>query len=194
MWSRLVALLSRLRFALMRPRVDEEAQRELEAHLDLLIDRYVRLGMTPDDAHHAARRQLGNPLLVREEIHTMNGIRWLDETWSDIRVALRQLRDSPGFTTLAAITLALGIGANGAIFALVDAALIRPLPFPNADRLVMVWERIPSFPRGVVSSRNFDDWEARNRSFVFLICSELVSSSAARSCVPMWLRRQMPSF
>jgi hypothetical protein len=71
-WSRLVALLSRLRFALVRPRVDQEAQRELEAHLDLLIDRYVRLGMTPDDAQNAARRQLGNSLLVREEIHDMN--------------------------------------------------------------------------------------------------------------------------
>jgi putative ABC transport system permease protein len=164
-WTRLVALLSRLRFALVRPRVDEEAQRELEAHLELLIDRYVRLGMTLDDARNAARRQLGNSLLVREEIHTMNGVRWLEEIWSDIRISLRQLRDAPGFTALAAITLALGIGANSAIFALVDAALIRPLPFPNADRLVMVWERTANFPRGVVSSRDFDDWEERNRSF-----------------------------
>jgi len=145
--------------------VDEEAQRELKAHLDLLIDRYVGLGMTLDDARNAARRQLGNSLLVREEIHNMNGVRWFEEFCRDIRVAIRQLRVSPGFTALAAITLALGIGANSAIFALVDAALLRPLPFPDPDRLVMVWERTARFPRGVVSSRDFDDWQTRNRSF-----------------------------
>jgi putative ABC transport system permease protein len=163
--TRLVVLLSRLRFALRRRRGDDEARRELDAHLDLLTARYAERGLTPDEARRAARRQMGSALLVRQEIHDMNGVRSLEELWRDVLVAIRQLRQSPGFTTLAAITLALGIGANSAIFALVDAALLRPLPFPDPDRLVMVWERTERFPRGVVASRTLDDWQARNRTF-----------------------------
>jgi putative ABC transport system permease protein len=165
MWDRLVALVWRLRLALTRQRVDGELQQELETHLDLLIERYVRAGMTPDEAAGAARRQLGNARAVREEIHHMNGISWLEELGSDVRVALRQLRASPGFTALAAITVGLGIGANCAIFALVDATLIRPLPFPAPERLVMVWERNPRIARGAVAPGTFRDWDQRNRSF-----------------------------
>ena len=158
-------LLSRIRYAFGRRRADDAARQELEAHLDLLTERYADRGMTPEEARNAARRQLGSVLLVREEIHRMNGVGWLEELWSDVRIATRQLRESPGFLCLAAITLALGIGANSAIFALVDATLIRPLPFAGADRLVMVWERTPRFARGVVAADTYDDWNERNRSF-----------------------------
>jgi putative ABC transport system permease protein len=90
---------------------------------------------------------------------------WLDELWHDVTFAIRQLRRSPGFTAVAAITLALGIGANSAIFALVDAALLRPLPFPEPERLVMVWERHATSARGGVSPLNLLDWNERNRTF-----------------------------
>jgi putative ABC transport system permease protein len=92
-------------------------------------------------------------------------MQWLGELRTDVRFALRQLRRAPGFTAVAALTLALGIGANSAIFALVDATLLNPVPFDEPDRLVMVSESLPQFPRTGVSSRNFDDWEARNRTF-----------------------------
>ncbi len=92
-------------------------------------------------------------------------MQWLGELQGDVRFALRQLRRAPGFTAVAALTLALGIGANSAIFALVDATLLNPVPFNEPDRLVMVSESLPQFPRTGVSSRNFDDWEARNRTF-----------------------------
>jgi len=92
-------------------------------------------------------------------------MQWLGELRGDVRFALRQLRRAPGFTAVAALTLALGIGANSAIFALVDATLLNPVPFDEPDRLVMVSESLPQFPRTGVSSRNFDDWEARNRTF-----------------------------
>ena len=95
----------------------------------------------------------------------MRLMQWLGELRGDVRFALRQLRRAPGFTAVAALTLALGIGANGAIFALVDATLLNPVPFDEPDRLVMVSESLPQFPRTGVSSRNFDDWEARNRTF-----------------------------
>jgi len=152
MWSGIVALASRVRFALVRSRVDDEVRQEFEMHLELLIERYVRSGMTEDDARRAARRQLGNPLLVREEIYHMNSLGWLEELAADVRFALRQLRRAPAFTVVAAVTLALGIGVNTAMFALADAALLRPLPFANPDRLVLVEERGPQETGGAGSN------------------------------------------
>jgi putative ABC transport system permease protein len=89
----------------------------------------------------------------------------LEEARSDVRLALRQLISAPGFTVVAAVTLALGIGVNSAIFALADAALLRPLPFGQAERLVMLWERLPTSPKTGVSPLNMRDWSLQSRSF-----------------------------
>jgi putative ABC transport system permease protein len=91
--------------------------------------------------------------------------RWLDEAGSDTRLALRQLRSSAGFTAVATLTLALGIGVNSAIFSLADAALMRPLPFSQPERLVMLWERTPASPKTGVSPLNMRDWSLQSRSF-----------------------------
>ena len=88
-----------------------------------------------------------------------------DELRQDVAFALRQLRRAPGFTFVAAATLALGIGANSAIFALVDATLLRPLPYANPDRLVTLWETTETTPRGAASPLNMIDWQTRGRSF-----------------------------
>jgi putative ABC transport system permease protein len=90
---------------------------------------------------------------------------WLDELRDDVKFAARQLRRAPAFACIAAITLALGIGANSAIFALVDATLLRPLPFPDPDRLVMIWERTNTSQRDGVSPLNLADWNQRTRTF-----------------------------
>ena len=90
---------------------------------------------------------------------------WIDEFRDDVRFAVRQLRSSAAVSSIAAITLALGIGANSAIFALVDRTLLRPLPFHNPDRLVMAWEQSDSSPRGRVSPLNLLDWNERSRTF-----------------------------
>jgi putative ABC transport system permease protein len=92
-------------------------------------------------------------------------MQWLEERRDDVKFALRQLKASPAFTAVAAITLALGIGANSAIFALADATLIRPLPYPDGDRLVMVWERAPTFPRVPVSPVTLRDLAEQARTF-----------------------------
>jgi hypothetical protein len=94
MWHRLLTFVSRLGFARERRRLDAEALQEMQAHADLLAERYVRSGMTPQEAQTAARRQFGNPTLVREEIYTMNGIAWLDVLMQDLRYAIRQIRHS----------------------------------------------------------------------------------------------------
>jgi putative ABC transport system permease protein len=95
----------------------------------------------------------------------MRVVQWFEGLRDDLRLAIRQLRSAPGFTLVAALTLALGIGANSAIFALVDAVLLRPLPVPNPDRLVMIWEQSSATPRSRVSPLNLLDWNARNRTF-----------------------------
>src|SRR2546423_2063309 len=139
MWARLMTLASRLRFAASRQRVDEETSREVEAHVELLVDRYVRSGMTPDDAHVAARPQFGNALLVREELHQMNSIGWVERLTQDLRFTSRTIRSNAGSSVTAIGTLALGIGATTAVFSVVNGVLIRPLPYPQPEGLVAVW-------------------------------------------------------
>src|SRR5918998_6307528 len=89
----------------------------------------------------------------------------MEKLFSDVRLAVRQLAAAPGFTFVAALTLALGIGVNSAIFGLADAALMRPLPFGQAERLVMLWERTPTSPKTGVSPLNWRDWRASNQTF-----------------------------
>lgn len=95
----------------------------------------------------------------------MRGMQWFEEFRQDVRFSLRQMKSAPAFAAVAALTLGLGIGANSAMFALVDATLLRPLPFPNPDRLVMIWERSETSARGAVAPLNLVDWIERNRTF-----------------------------
>jgi putative ABC transport system permease protein len=139
MWARLVDVASRLRFAWSRQRADEETRLELEAHLELLVDKYIRSGMTTEEAQTTARRQLGNTLLVREEVHQMNSIGWIERVTQDLRFAFRMIHRNAGFAATAIATLALGIGATTEVFTVVNGVLIRPLPYPEPDALVAVW-------------------------------------------------------
>ena len=150
-----------------RRRWDAERARELSAHLEIETDQNISKGMQTDEARFAANRKLGNSVQIREEIYRMNSIGFLETMWQDIRQGFRMLRKNPGFTMLAAFTLALGIGANTAIFSVVYPLLIRPLPFREPGRLVALWETLLS--KGVnhneVAPANFDDW--RKESDVF---------------------------
>jgi putative ABC transport system permease protein len=157
MWARLVALFSRLGFARARRRLDDEAREEFAAHLDLLADRYIRSGMTAEEARLAARRQLGNTTLVREEIYQSNGIRWVDGLAQDLRYAVRQVRHGLGFSAVVVATLALGIGGTTAVFSVMHAVLLAPLPYAQPNQIVRIYQQEPGKPdtRRAVSAPQF---------------------------------------
>ncbi len=138
---------------------------EMRAHLDEKTEQFMREGMSREEASLVARRAFGNSTLLEERSREVWQWRTLESLWADIRFALRQLRKSPGFTSAAIATLALGIGANTAIFSLVDGVLLAPLPYVQPDRLVMVWENNPRFAHVGVSYPNFRDWQRDARSF-----------------------------
>lgn len=160
-----ITLLTRLRFVWLRRRLDNEARRELSDHLDLLTARYIQSGLTLAEARAAARRQFGNATLTREEVYRMNGIQWLDGLSHDVRYALRHLRRTPRFSGTAVLALALGIAASTAIFSASEALLLRPLPYPDNERLVALRSLSPEHLYERVSAATLADWQLQTSSF-----------------------------
>jgi len=158
--------MSWLRF-FRRERWDHERQRELQAYLEIETDENIARGMTPEEARYSARRKLGSPTQIREEIYRMNSLGFLESLWQDLRCGARMLRKNPGFTAIAVLTLALGIGANSAIFSVIHAVLLSPLPYNDPDRIVLLMESSPSkgFPTFSVSPPNYVDWRKSTTSF-----------------------------
>jgi predicted permease len=129
-----------------RARWDAERSRELDAYLEIEIDDSIARGMSPEAARQAALRKLGNRTRIREDIYRMNTAGVVETIARDVRYSLRMLRRNPTFALISLLTLGLGIGATTAVFTVVNSVLLRPLPYPNADELIAVWNRAPGAP------------------------------------------------
>lgn len=162
---RLRAWMLRLAGILLHEERDKELTAEIDSHLQLHIDDNLRTGMTPEQARRDAILKLGGVESTKEACRDGSTVPLLDNLLRDSRFAIRQLGKNPGFTFTAILMLALGICASLAIFAFVDAALIKPLPYPNPSRLVHVTESVPLFPRANISYLDYLDWKRLNLVF-----------------------------
>src|ERR1051325_8172174 len=183
---RLRALVVRLAGLYSRGRRDRETAEELESHLLMEIEETLRAGMGPREARRRALVKLGGAAQALEECRRRRGFPVIEDFWKDLRYGARKLRKSPGFALVAVMTLALGIGANTAIFSVVNAVLLRPLPFAEPERLVMVFgtnARRNSFSRPH-SYLNFADMRAQNKTFDSLAAYAGSSSALSGTDAP----------
>jgi putative ABC transport system permease protein len=146
---------------------DAELRADIDAYVDLLTDEKIAAGLPPAAARRAARLECGSIDAVKDDTRRARAGAWLIELGQDGRHAARMMRRDLSFTAIAIVTLALGIGANTAIFSVVNAVLLEPLSYPGADRIVVVWERNPAIDkeRDPVAPANFEDWRRENESF-----------------------------
>jgi putative ABC transport system permease protein len=176
---KLRALLSRIT-GLWRGRSRvRDIDAELDSHIDLHVADFMRAGMSEPEAKRRALVALGGVAQTRERYRDRSRIQWLDELSQDVKFATRVLLKDRGFTAAVVAVLALGIGANAAIFAVVDALVLKPLPFFEPDRLAIVWEEAGEvgFPRNTPAPGNYVSWTERNRTFSDLAATRSVTAN-----------------
>jgi len=161
----LVKVRSFLRNLFSFRRVEGDLDQEVHSHLEMLTEENIRSGMQPKDARRAARIELGGIEQVKEQVREERLGNWLPSVISDCRYGVRQLRKNPSFTAVAVLTLALGIGATTSIFSVVYGVLLRPLPYPDPNRIMAVFEVTSKGRPSRVADPNFDDFRDQSRSF-----------------------------
>ena len=162
-------LMTALRTLFRRTQAEHELDEELRYHIERQTEQNIRLGMNPEEARYAAQKAFGGVEQAKERSRDARGVRWIEEIWQDLRYGARMLMKQPGFTLVAVITLALGIGANTAIFSVVNAVLINPLPYPDGDRLMTIYtshDKPPGMLRThSITPADFVAWRAQQKSF-----------------------------
>ena len=157
--------LTRVRGLLMKRRVESEVEEELRFHLRMRAEENVRRGMTQEEAARAAQGSFGSWARVKEACRDVKGGGVLETLRQDVKFGVRTMRKNLGFTSVAVLTLALGMGANTAIFSVVNSVLLRPLPYPNAERIAAIQELNDKGSRVQVTAANFLDWRKQNTVF-----------------------------
>jgi len=178
---RLRSILARLAGPFGRARREREWTAEFESHLEMHIADNLRAGMSAEEARRRALIQFGGIDVVKESLREQASFAWLDTILRDIRYALRGLGRTPGFTATTLLSLAFGLGASLAIFTVADNLLVRPLPYRDASRLVMVWEanrEVRGAEHNVVSPTNYLDWSSQND-----VLEDVAAASPVRSAV-----------
>ena len=160
----------RLRSLFRRSRADLDLQREIEIHFEQLIKEAMASGMSESEARMMAHREFGPVEKTKEECRDMRRVNWIEDLLRDFRYAVRMLAKCPGFTTVAVLTLVLGIGVNTAIFSVIDGVVLRPLPFHDSDRLFLIWAKSDrqGEKRIGASGPDFEDYKQQNHSFEYL--------------------------
>jgi predicted permease len=173
-----------------RKRVEQELTEEIQAYLEMLTETKIKEGLGQRDARRAALIELGGIEQVKENVREVRMGSFIGTTWQDVRYGMRMLVKSPVFTTVAVLSLALGIGANTAIFSVVNGILFRPLPYPDSERIVAVWhtppqESFPGLDRFSVSPGNYLDWKDQSRSFEQMAAYEYAGFSLSTGSDPV---------
>src|SRR5215470_4136813 len=186
----------RLRSLFRRRQVEQELDEEIRYHLERQTQEHIAKGMTPEEARYAALRAMGGIERRKEECRDMRGVNFIENLAQDLRYSTRMLLKNPGFTLIAVLTLALGIGANAAIFSFVNAVLLKPLPYPDSERIVSVWEKRPDGGNNYISPLNFLDWERQNRCFQFLsaFTGDTVTLTGSGSPEQLYVHRVSASY
>jgi hypothetical protein len=162
-----MSLLSRLQGLLRIKELEREVDEELRSHVAMRAQDNEAAGMIPEEARYKAQQQFGNATLMKEDAREMDIVRWMETAGQNLRYALRMLRRSPGFTAVAILTLALGIGANVATFTVVHAVLLNPLPFAHPEQLVRAYDDLRGSNTQDVGMSAPELWDLRDKSGVF---------------------------
>src|SRR5215470_16248734 len=168
MMDRLSQLWRRLLFFARRDQFDRELEEEMRLHLEMKAQENAQAGMEPEDARYAAERQFGNQTLLQEVSREMWGVRSIETLFQDLRFGIRMFLKSPGLTAVLILTISMGIGLNSALFSVVNTLLLNPLPFPDADRLVIAWTRSAKTgsQRLGATPEEFEEWQRRPPSYM----------------------------
>ena len=170
--------IARLRGLLRSKKLDCDLDEEFNAHIEMRMRDNIASGMTEEEARYDARRRFGNATLMKEDTRAMDIVGWMEAVGQNLRYAARMLRRSPGFTAVAILTLALGIGANIATFTVVRTVLLSPLPFPHPEQLVRVYDDLHGSNTEDVGMSVPELWDLRDKADIFQDVSALVSADA----------------